>query len=223
MLTDFEKSWRNKLLSRKDICENKKAAKTLRDETLAEPEFTKKLLDILTKEFTTSQIIDIMLGAACHYPERELEAIREEYSKTGDLKLAHSLLQVRFDAFMADILTGKPELQMEIKKRNWGLAGRLAGNKIIAAKIPKSGFLEQYFNEQDIEKKRLLYCHCPRIRAFIGKTDIDPLYCYCGAGFYQDIWEYITGKQVKVKLLKSIIKGDDHCQFELQITDNDIK
>jgi len=29
-------------------------------------------------------------------------------------------------------------------------------------------------------------------------------------------------KEVKVKLLKSIIKGDDHCLFELLITENDI-
>jgi len=29
-------------------------------------------------------------------------------------------------------------------------------------------------------------------------------------------------KEVKINLIKSIIKGDDHCLFELQITENDI-
>lgn len=49
---------------------------------------------------------------------------------------------------------------------------------------------------------------------------IDVEYCYCGAGFYSDIWEKITGGKVEVKILKSIMKDDEVCSFEIKIPDD---
>lgn len=221
-MDDFEKSWRGKINSQKAVNGNKRLIDLLADESQSEPEFTKNLIELLKEEFGIRQTIDIQLGAACHYPHSELTLVKEEYARSGKLETAHKLLQKKFDDFMENLISEEKDILAEIKKRNWGLAGRLEGNRIFAAKIPKSGYLKAYFQETDPEKQRLLYCHCPRIRQYLEKTDIDPLYCYCGGGFYQDIWEYITGKEVKVKLLKSIIKGDDHCLFELQITENDL-
>jgi predicted hydrocarbon binding protein len=42
-------------------------------------------------------------------------------------------------------------------------------------------------------------------------------YCYCGAGFYQDIWQRILGKAVEISVTKSILRGDEVCQFELKV------
>ncbi|MDP8211622.1 MAG: DUF6144 family protein [Candidatus Stygibacter australis] len=221
-MDDFEKSWRDKINSQKEVCESRRLIDLLADESQSELEFTKNLIELLKEEFGTEQSIDILLGAACHYPHSELAEIRKEYAGIGKLEAAHEMLQRKFDTFIESLLLEQKDIIAEIKKRHWGLAGRLEGNRIFAAKIPKSGYLKEYFQETDPEKRRLLYCHCPRIRQYHDRSEIDALYCYCGGGFYQDIWEYITGKEVKVKLLKSIIKGDDHCLFELLITENDI-
>jgi hypothetical protein len=214
---DFEELWRQKIRCQLKDCEADETMQHLADSHIEEPSYSEKLVKIMKAACGEERAVEIMLGAACHYPHLELEDIRSAFQETGDLKVAHSTLQSRFDDFLADILAEKPELQIEIKKRNWGLAGVLTGNTIIATKIPKSGYLEEYFAEQDVEQRRLMYCHCPRIREYLDNSNIDPIYCYCGSGFYQDIWEYITGRQVKIKVNKSILKGDDHCQFELQI------
>ena len=128
------------------------------------------------------------------------------------------MLQKKFDYFLREVLKLEEDLLAEIKVRNWGAAGKLEGNTIIAAKIPKSGYIKEYFKATDPETRKKLYCHCPHIRPYIGKEDIDPIYCYCGAGFYKNIWEYITGKKVDVKLNKSILKDDYHCQFILKVS-----
>jgi len=221
-MDNFEKGWRGKINSQKEVCSSRRLIDLLANESLSEPEFTENLIVLLKEEFGTEQSIDILLGAACHYPHSELALIRKEYADSGKLEIAHKLLQRKFDDFIESLISEEKDILAEIKKRHWGLAGRLEGNKIFVAKIPKSSYLKKYFQETDHEKRRLLYCHCPRIRQYLDKSEIDSLYCYCGVGFYQDIWEHITGKEVKVKLLKSIIKGDDHCLFELQITENDI-
>jgi hypothetical protein len=73
-------------------------------------------------------------------------------------------------------------------------------------------------SEKDPEKKRALYCHCPRIReAIASKTELSPTYCYCGAGFYKKIWEYILQQPVKVELLESVLKRDDVCRIAIHL------
>ena len=110
------------------------------------------------------------------------------------------------------------ELINEIVKRGWGLAGIKEGDTIIATKIPKSGFLVEYMNEKDPEKKRQYYCHCPRIRDALKSSErISPIYCYCGAGFYRGIWEEILQEPVKVGVLETVLKGDDVCKIAIYL------
>jgi predicted hydrocarbon binding protein len=42
-------------------------------------------------------------------------------------------------------------------------------------------------------------------------------YCYCGAGFYKDIWEEILQQPVEVELLSSVLQGDDTCQVAIHL------
>jgi hypothetical protein len=92
------------------------------------------------------------------------------------------------------------------------------GNTIIATKIPKSGYLKEYFQEDDPEKRRRLYCHCPRVRDVIGEEPSLPNeYCYCGAGFYQGIWEEILGQPVELEVLESVMQGDDVCKIAIHL------
>jgi len=120
--------------------------------------------------------------------------------------------------FLREVLELEEELVETIVEKGWGLAGRRKGKTITATKIPKSGYLREYFNETDPEKKRKLYCHCPRVRDEVGSEPILPIeYCYCGAGFYKGIWEEILGEQVEVEMLESVMKGDEVCTIAVHL------
>ena len=99
-----------------------------------------------------------------------------------------------------------------IIEKGWGLAGIKQDDTIIATKIPSK--FHQYMDETDPLKKKYYYYHCPRIREnLLNGADLDSIYCNCGGGFYVDIWIYITGKKVSIKITKSLFDGDDVCQF----------
>ncbi len=160
----------------------------------------------------------IMTGCACQYPQADLQDLREQYAATGDADLAHSTLQQRFESFLRHTLQLDEALVANIVSRGWGLAGIKTGNRIIATKIPKSGFLVDYLQETDPEKRRQIYCHCPRIRDALKSSETLSLtYCYCGAGFYKGIWEEILQKPVQVEVLETVLAGAEVCKIAIQL------
>jgi hypothetical protein len=103
-------------------------------------------------------------------------------------------------------------------QRGWGLAGIRQGNTIIAIKIPKSGNLLAYMREPDPAVRRRMYCHCPRVRDAIRTGEaLSPLYCYCGAGYYKGLWEEIVGQPVEIKVIESILAGDNVCKIAIRL------
>jgi len=164
------------------------------------------------------QRIEIMTGCACHYPKDDLGDIKVRYAETRDINAVHQMLQERFESFLVNTLKLEKGMIAEIVDRGWGLAGVRQGNKIIATKIPKSGFLVEYMQESDPAKKRGLYCHCPRVRDALKMGEsLPPIYCYCGAGFYKGLWEEILGQPVRVELLESVLNGDDVCSVAIHL------
>jgi hypothetical protein len=162
---------------------------------------------------------EIMTGCACQYPTEALEEIRQQYAETGDLAAAHHSLQEQFEAFLRESLHLEEPLVETVVARGWGLAGILEGDRILATKIPKSGNLRAYLDETDPQRKRQLYCHCPRVREALQRDmTISPTYCYCGAGFYQGIWQEITGRPVQVELLESVLAGDEVCRVAIKVS-----
>lgn len=224
---DFEKAWMSKLSD----CLDKIAGQKIRQKVLQGHEkitssssqkdiidWTQGAMERLDSVVDEKERIEIMTGCACQYPESELHEIRKAYHESQDIDLAHRMLQENFLTFLRDTLRVDNDLIQEIVERGWGLAGIKNGNLIVATKIPKSGTLLEYMKEKDPEKKRALYCHCPIIGEAIGtKTKISPTYCYCGAGFYKGIWEYILQQPVKVEVLESVLKGDDVCRIAIRL------
>lgn len=161
--------------------------------------------------------IDIMTRCSCQYPKGELQDAKNAYTKTGDIAVVHQMLQKKFVLFLQTTLGLDDDIIDDIIARGWGLAGVLQSDAIIATKIPKSGYLREYLAERDPDKKRALYCHCPRVRSILATHDavLSPTYCYCGGGFYKGIWEEILGRDVRVELQKTVMQGDDVCQFKV--------
>jgi len=160
----------------------------------------------------------VMAGCACQHPKEGLQAVRKAYAETGDLAVAHRMLQEQFEAFLRASLELKEEHVQEVLSRGWGLAGILEGNRVLATKIPKSGQLVAYLEEADQQRRRQYYCHCPRVREALRTGEGLPmLYCYCGAGFYKGIWEEILQAPVEVRVLKSVLGGDDVCSIAVHL------
>ena len=151
-------------------------------------------------------------------PKQGLRAARQAYEETGDLSVVHGMLQAQFEAFLRNSLELEEEYVEKVVNRGWGLAGILDGDRILATKIPKSGYLAAYMEETDPEKRRQYYCHCPRVREILKTQESLPVtYCYCGAGFYKGIWEEILQEPVEVEVLESVLGGDEVCSIAVYL------
>jgi predicted hydrocarbon binding protein len=193
-------------------------AETNRDEVMA---WTQAAMDRLESLVDEEQARAILTGCGCPYPREQLGEMRRVYAETGDVDRVHKILQEHFEAFLRDTLQLAEALIGQVVGRGWGLAGVKQGNTIIATKIPKSGFLVQYMDESDPEKRRAIYCHCPRVRdAVQSGVRISETYCYCGAGFYKGVWEEILQRRVTVEVLESVMQGDEVCKVAIRLPDD---
>ncbi len=224
---DFERAWLGKF----SRCLEETVGAEVRDEVMVGSEilaslsdrsaviaWTQAAMERLDARASEGQRRRVMTGCACQYPKANLQDVREAYAATGDVELVHGMLQERFAAFLRDGLQLDRSLVDEIVSRGWGLAGLREGQTIIATKIPKSGHLVEYMAETDPQKKRQLYCHCPRIRDVLRTSEsLSGTYCYCGAGFYQSIWEEILQRPVEVEVLESVLTGGEVCKIGIYL------
>lgn len=224
---DFENHWQDKLVRALEARIGQAAAReiTAGGESLSDSStprerqaWTCQVLEKMENvaELETRQ--EILAACHCQYPVEDLGDIKAAYQASGQVETALEMLQARFETFLREGLGLEEELVAEVVRRGWGLAGVRQGQRVIATKIPKSGYLRDYFKESDPLQKRRLYCHCPRVRNMVGEEPALPgEYCYCGAGYYQGIWEEILGQPVKVEILQSVMAGDEVCQVAVHL------
>jgi predicted hydrocarbon binding protein len=55
-------------------------------------------------------------------------------------------------------------------------------------------------------------CYCGLVKKLKG---LSPLYCYCSAGWYEQLFSSIFQKPVEVEKVATIPDGADHCEFEI--------
>lgn len=180
--------------------------------------WTCQALERLGEEVDLETRQQILADCHCSYPLRDLLEVKMTYRVSGDIDRVLLMLGEQFESFLREGLQLEEGLVSTIIERGWGLAGRREGKTILATKIPKSGFIREYFQERDPQKKRQLYCHCPRVRDAVGAEPGLPIeYCSCGAGFYQGIWQEILGQPVQVEILESVLQGDDVCTIKIHL------
>jgi len=223
---DFEKYWQEKMAYNLEKELGKSAAEKIMlgsdgidgeskgDEVIF---WTKKAMNKLDELASDLSKQKVMMACGCNYPEADLMKLKQVYAKNRDLSSVHQQLQKEFEQLL-DNLGLTTDQKKEVVSLGMGSAGVLKGNEIIATKIPKSSELLEYLNEQDSTKRREMYCHCDRVRDAVAKgVKISETYCYCGAGFYQSIWETILEQPVKVELVESILKGDEFCKYKITL------
>jgi hypothetical protein len=225
-LFDFERYWQNKFCRCLDdaLGEENRRFVTRGGESLTSKSgdgaiiaWSRQAMARLSTVADIEQQRAIMLGCACQYPNEELSHIRARFAAGGDLSEVNAMLQEQFEAFLRVDLHLDEEMVAAVTERGWGLAGTLENGTIIATKIPKSGNLRAYLAEADPDRRRELYCHCPRVRAVIRTSEsLPPVYCYCGAGFYRGIWEEILQHPVQIEVLETVIQGGEECRFRIK-------
>ncbi len=99
------------------------------------------------------------------------------------------------------------------------LSARLIDDTLMMRKIPYN--VEEYLKTKDPLQKRYLSCHCPFAREAIlnPKADISPLWCYCSAGFEKLPFETVLNHPLKIRVLKSVLNGDEECRFAISLKD----
>jgi hypothetical protein len=98
------------------------------------------------------------------------------------------------------------------------------GNILIARKIPHETI--KYLNETDPKMKAYYYCHCPWVKETIKDGTVDEIpnvFCNCSGGYYKSLWEIILDQPVEVKTVKTVIKGDSVCEFEIILPEDVVK
>jgi predicted hydrocarbon binding protein len=168
----------------------------------------------LSVEEPTSQ--KVLSACACKFPRPRLQPIREVYAASQDLAQAHARLEELFVSDLRNVMKLPEERIKNLLGRGWGMAGRFQGETVVAVKMPFD--LEGYFEAENQTERRYAYCHCPRVREAVRSPEpaVPRLYCYCGAGFYQDIWETILGRPVEVEVLETVLEGGEVCRIAVR-------
>jgi len=220
----FEKIWQTRLKSSLENELGRPTARRVLDAAGSvspdrQTEWTRRVLSEITCTAGPRSCRAVLAACACRYPSERLAPIRQAYAATGDLELAHGMLQEQYLGFLRGELGLGPEVVETVVAYGWGLAGKLNGTVVGAVKMPKSENLLPYLGAEDPERRRQLYCHCPRTRQALLTGERLPVdYCYCGAGFYKALWEEILGRLVAVRVLSSVVAGDDACRIEIDLS-----
>lgn len=108
---------------------------------------------------------------------------------------------------VVDFVAANQEIQSAVRE----------GNTLYTTKIPYDP--ARYLAETDETKRRYYACHCPFVREAIlrGETDISANWCYCSGGFVKYPYEVILGRELRVDLLQSVLKGDSVCRFAIHL------
>jgi predicted hydrocarbon binding protein len=227
--SDFDRAWMEKFRTNLDEA----VGEEIRDSVIQDGEalssesirlevieWTQQAMERLNSLVDESACRSILSACACHYPKANLQEIKAVYATTKDLDQVHGMLQEQFESFLKNTMQVSEDMIAEIVGRGWGSAGVKRGNTIVATKIPKSGHLIEYMNETNPEIRRQYYCHCPRVREAVkDNLMISSTYCYCGAGFYQGIWEKILQRPVEVEVLESVLSGGEVCRIAVHLPD----
>ncbi len=164
-------------------------------------QWVKGAMERLNKLADKEKRYDVLSSCAHVFPRRQIDKLKAIYeetrAKTDDpLKAVDAVIE-----FMGE-------------DPGWGERPLRKGNVIYSSKQPRDpvGY-EKAKNEAD---KRRAYCFCPLVRNHLD--DAMPItFCYCGAGWYRQQWEGAIGKPVSIEIVKSVLAGDDVCQFAIHL------
>jgi effector-binding domain-containing protein len=165
--------------------------------------WVKAAVEKIEEVATEEQRYDILSSCAHVFPEAQIDKLRAVYRKaraeTGDGMQA-------VDAVL-DFMEADP---------GWGSRPRREGRVIRTSKAPRDK--AAYDKAETDAERRSAYCFCPLIRDRLDEG-MPGTFCYCGAGWFRRQWEGATGKPVSIEIVRSVLKGDDACEFAVTLSE----
>lgn len=190
------------------------------------PYFTKKIMDTFISNLPEERFQKILAGNN-HRLSREPMLKEKEIYENFDsidqhLKDRHrrnvSVLQEHCDENKVWFEQKITQKVVDFVKENQEiLSAVIKNNKLYVTKIPYDP--DSYLLEKDTSKKKYFACHCPFVRESIlnNELDIPADWCYCSAGFAKFPFEVIFNRELEVKVLQSVLKGDIYCRFSIKL------
>ncbi|UYP43766.1 hypothetical protein NEF87_000051 [Candidatus Lokiarchaeum ossiferum] len=160
-------------------------------------QWVKKTLERLKQESSKEEQFQILSHIALDRPIEEINQFKEKYLENHDVR---------------DIINHlKTELQFIIEPE-------IKENYVHISKVARDR--EGYDKATNHDEKRKHYCFCRLVSEAASLPDIDPIFCYRAAGWAAQLWEEILQKPViKCDIVKSVLKGDEVCDFKLYFDD----
>jgi len=177
--------------ARRKIMKDREKLFTIKSSNEERTQWLKSVIDRIDKTAKEHEKYDILSPCAHKFSRKRIESLESIYKETGDLN----------------------EVLKEMHKDyEWYEDPVLKDNIIYVTKIPYDP--EGYKNAHTLKEKQANYCHCSLVRNHFNEG-ISPTFCYCSAGWYRQLWEGIIGRPVNIKILKTLIKGDQNCKFAI--------
>lgn len=129
------------------------------------------------------------------YPQRVATKVMLECGYMMRDGVSHCINEHRIKK-MKQLFDGSKNLEEFIRK-----FGKQSGGKLAL----KGNIIRATYNR----------CYCGSVSQ--TKEKIPLIYCYCGAGWYKRLFQEVLGKQVGVKVLKSIASGAETCDLEIRV------
>ena len=176
-------------------------------------EFSRDVIDRMERTIN-DEVCKDALSCGLHKRRTRTDKLRREFKRVGDLDIFLATKQ-------AEVLQKYSEkgedYQQFIKEHPDCEFGVREGDVISICKIPHQ--VEQYSKTSDEHQKRYHYCHCGFAKESLKNENIDisPMFCYCGAGWYRQLWEGIFAQPVKVDVVESVLDKSNICRFVVHI------
>jgi len=148
----------------------------------------------------------IMQCCSDRFPVRRIAEVKAEYERLGSI-----------DALLAIM-----HMDKSVGGYSWHSQQIRVGNIIYTTKDPVDR--PGYKNAKTPLERRLAACFCGLVKDRMRTGEPVPFtHCYCGAGWYHQLWEGVLGKPVRIEILTSVLQGDEICTFAIHLPDGIVK
>ncbi|MBN1425339.1 hypothetical protein JXA88_12365 [Candidatus Fermentibacteria bacterium] len=147
---------------------------------------------------------EVLSRCAHVFPAEQVERLRAVYEEAREAT-GNGLLAV--DAVL-EFMENDPV---------WGRRPYREGRTIFSTKNPRDP--KAFEQATTPEEKRKAACFCTIIRQHM-EEGMSPTFCYCSSGWERRQWEGAIGRPVRVDVVKTLLRGDDHCQFAIHLPED---
>ncbi|MDE5820444.1 MAG: GNAT family N-acetyltransferase [Lachnospiraceae bacterium] len=93
------------------------------------------------------------------------------------------------------------------------------GNKLYTMAFPYN--MKEYLKATDEKMKRYHACHCPFAKeSILSGNVVSSALCNCSLGHMLNCYEGFMGRELKGRVIRSVLNGDLTCEYEIEIPDD---